>query len=152
MKRRSNSRMNGLGTVARERYEEILRGRVRACLTAQEAKVKAQYTHALGVYLERHGLADALRQYRAALEVLMAHLGKPPYRPWLGEDIDLLQYTHMQEEVEEILRGMAELQPVYAELARLRRLEARIAEKVWLAGAPSEIADLLAEIGEPSAN
>jgi hypothetical protein len=42
---------NGLGPVAREKYEAILKERVRQCITAQEAKVKAQRTKALKLYL-----------------------------------------------------------------------------------------------------
>jgi len=58
----------------------------------------------------------------------------------------------VQSGVDTILRGMKELKPVYAEIERLRRYESQIAEKVWLAGAPSEIAELLKEIGEPPAD
>ncbi len=46
---------------------------------------------------------------------------------------------------------MKELKPVFAEIERLRRFESQVTEKVWLAGAPSEIAALLKQIGEPDA-
>lgn len=149
----STNAKNGLGPVAREKYEAILKERVRQCITVQETKVKAQRAKALKVYLERNGLAGTLRQYRTALEALIAVLGEPYYRElWLRNDETLLQNTHVQEGVEGVLRGMKELKPVYAEIERLRRYESQIAERVWLAGAPSEIAELLKEIGEPPAD
>lgn len=146
-----NSKPNGLGPVAREKYEAILKERVRACIAAQEARITAQRAQALHVYLERHGLADQVRTYRAILEELLASLGEPSYRfhLWLRDDDSLLQQSKVQAGVEAILREMKELKPVYAEIERLRRFESQVAEKVWLAGAPSEIANLLAQIGEP---
>ncbi len=145
---------NGLGPVAREKYEAILKERVRQCITAQEAKVKAQRAKALKLYLERNGLADKITKYRAALEELVAFFGEPDWRStiWLRDDNALSQQSKAQNGVETILRGMKELKPVYAEIERLRRYESQIAEKVWLAGAPSEIAELLKEIGEPPAD
>ncbi len=56
----------------------------------------------------------------------------------------------MQNGVEAILRSLRELKPIYAEIERLRRIESQVAEKVWLAGAPSEIACWLTEIGDPA--
>jgi len=50
---------NGLGPVAREKYETILLARVRQCLAGQEAKIKAQRAKALKVYLDSSGLTDA---------------------------------------------------------------------------------------------
>jgi hypothetical protein len=144
---------NGLGPVAREKYEAILKERVRQCIAAQEAKIKAHRAKALKLYLESNGIADTVRKYRAALEELIAFLGEPYYREtWLRNDDSLLQQSKVQEGVEAALRGMKELKPVYAEIDRLRRFESQVAEKVWLAGAPSEIADLLKEIGEPPAD
>jgi len=147
-----NSKNNALGPVAREKYETILLARVRQCIGGQEAKIKAQRAKALKVYLDSSGLTDAVRKYRAALEELVAFLGEPPYRSnaWLRDDDTLLQQSKVQDGVEGVLRGMKELKPVYAEIERLRRFESQVAEKVWLAGAPSEIAGLLKEIGQPS--
>ena len=47
----ANGKNNGLGPVAREKYEAILRNRVRECIAAQEAKIKAQRARALKLYL-----------------------------------------------------------------------------------------------------
>jgi hypothetical protein len=148
-----NGKNNALGPVAREKYEAILKERVRACIAAQEAKITAQRAKALQMYLERNGLADTVRTYRDTLEELIAFLGEPSYhfRIWLRDDDSLLQQAKAQDGVEAVLREMKELKPIYAEIERLRRLEAQVAEKVWLAGAPSEIASLLQEIGEPRA-
>jgi hypothetical protein len=149
-----NGKHNGLGPVAREKYESILQARVRQCIAAQEAKIKAHRPKALKLYLESNGLTDTVRKYRAALEELIAFLGEPSYHfhPWLRDDDSLLQQSKVQEGVEAALRGMKELKPVYVEIERLRRFESQVAEKVWLAGAPSEIAELLKEIGEPPAD
>lgn len=149
-----NGKDNGLGPVAREKYEAILRERVRQCIAGQEAKIKAHRARALKLYLESNGIADTVRKYRAALEELIAFVDKPSYRYdlWLRDDDSLLQQSKVQEGVEMALRGMKELKPVYAEINRLRRFESQVAEKVWLAGAPSEIAELLKEIGEPPAD
>ncbi len=38
----ANSKNNGLGPVAREKYESILHARVQKCIAAQEAKVATQ--------------------------------------------------------------------------------------------------------------
>ena len=146
----ANSKNNTLGPVAREKYETILLARVRQCIAGQEVKIKAQRAKALKSYLDSSGLADTMRKYRAALEELIAFLGEPPYRSaWLRDDDSLLQQSKVQDGVEQVLHGMKELKPVYAEIERLRRFESQVAEKVWLAGAPSEIAGLLKEIGEP---
>jgi hypothetical protein len=144
---------NGLGPVAREKYETILQARVRQCIAGQEAKIKAQRAKALKVYLERNGLTDKLAKYRAALEELLTFFGEPDWRSpvWLRDDNSLSQQSKVQNGIDAILHGMKELKPVYAEIERLRRFESQIAEKVWLAGAPSEIADLLKQIGEPDA-
>ena len=66
---------NGLGPVAREKYEAILKERVRQCIGAQEAKIKAQRAKALKLYLERNGLADKITKYRTSLEELIAFFG-----------------------------------------------------------------------------
>jgi len=42
---------NALGPVAREKYEAIIKERVRKCIAAQEAKIKAQRARALKLYL-----------------------------------------------------------------------------------------------------
>jgi len=148
------SQKNALGPVAREKYETILQARVRQCIAGQEARIKSHRAKALKVYLERNGLTDKLAKYRAALEELIAFFGEPDWRSsvWLRDDNTLSQQSKVQSGVDAILHGMKELKPVYAEIERLRRFESQVAEKVWLAGAPSEIAGLLKEIGEPSAD
>jgi len=149
-----NTKNNGLGPVAREKYETILQSRVRQCVAGQEAKIKAQRAKALKLYLERNGLADKVIKYRAALEELIKFFGEPDWRStvWLRDDTVLLQQTKVQNSVEAILREMKELKKVYAEIERLRRFESQVTEKVWLAGAPGEIAELLKQIGEPPAD
>lgn len=149
-----NAKNNGLGPVAREKYEAILKERVRQCIAAQKAKIKAHRPKALKLYLESNGIAEPLKKYRAALEELSAFFGEPDWRStvWLRDDNSLGQQSKAQSGVDTILRGMKELKPVYAEIERLRRFESQVAEKVWLAGAPSEIASLLKEIGEPPAD
>jgi hypothetical protein len=47
-----------------------------------------------------------------------------------------------------ILRGKTALKPAFAEIDRLQALESQVAEKVWLAGAPDEIATLVNEVGD----
>jgi len=148
---RVNAKNNALGPVAREKYETILQARVHQCIAAQESKIKAQRAKALKTYLEQNKLADKLGKYRASLEELVAFFGEPDWRSpvWLRDDKTLAQQSKVEDGVNAILRGMKELKPVYAEIERLRRFESQVAEKVWLAGAPGEIADLLKEIGEP---
>jgi hypothetical protein len=130
---------NALGPVAREKYETILQARVRQCIAGQEAKLKAQRAKGLKIYLEQNKLADKLPKYRVALEELVAFFGEPDWRSpvWLRDDNSLSQQSKVQNGVDAILRGMKELKPVYAEIERLRRFESQVAEKVWLAGAPS---------------
>lgn len=149
-----NAKNNGLGPVAREKYETILQARVRQCIAGQEAKIKAHRPKALKLYLESNGIADTVRKYRALLEELIQFFGEPDWRHqvWLRDDASLAQQAKVQSGVEAILRRTKELKPVYAEIERLRRFESQVAEKVWLAGAPSEIAGLLKEIGEPPAD
>lgn len=90
---------------------------------------------------------------RAALEELIKFFGEPDWRStvWLRDDNSLTQQSKIQNGVEAILREMKELKKVYAEIERLRQFESQVTEKVWLAGAPSEIAALLEQIGEPDA-
>ncbi len=130
---------NALGPVAREKYESILQARVSQCIAAQEAKIKAQRAQALKLYLEQNKLADKLAKYRTVLEELIAFFSEPDWRStiWLRDDNSLTQQSKVQNSLDAILRGMKELKPVYAELERLHRLESQVAEKVWLAGAPS---------------
>lgn len=146
-----NPKQNGLGPVAREKYESILQSRVRQCIAGQEAKIKTQRAKALKIYLERNGLADKVTKYRAALEELIKYFGEPDWRStvWLRDDNSLSQQSKVQNGVEAILREMKELKKVYVEIERLRQFESQVTEKVWLAGAPSEIAELLKQIGEP---
>jgi len=146
-----NPKQNGLGPVAREKYESILQARVRLCIAGQEAKIKAQRPKALKLYLERNGLTDKVVKYRNPLEELIKFFGEPDWRStvWLRDDNSLSQQSKVQNGVEAILREMKELKKVYAEIERLRQFESQVTEKVWLAGAPSEIAELLKQIGEP---
>jgi hypothetical protein len=146
-----NTKNNGLGPVAREKYESIIQSRVRLCIAGQEAKIKAQRAKALKIYLERNGLTDKVLKYRAALEELIKFFGEPDWRStvWLRDVSSLSQQPKVQNGVEAILREMKELKKVYAEIERLRQFESQVTEKVWLAGAPSEIAELLKQIGEP---
>ena len=146
-----NTKNNGLGPVAREKYESILQSRVRQCIAGQEAIIKAQRPKALKLYLERNGLADKVLKYRNALEELIKFFGEPDWRStvWLRDDSSLSQQSKVQNGVEAILREMKELKKVYAEIERLRQFESQVTEKVWLAGAPSEIAELLKQIGDP---
>lgn len=146
-----NTKNNGLGPVAREKYESILQSRVRQCIAGQEAKIKAQRAKALKLHLERNGVADKVTKYRTALEELIKFFGEPDWRStvWLRDDSSLSQQSKVQNGVEAILREMKELKKVYAEIERLRQFESQVTEKVWLAGAPSEIAELLKQIGEP---
>ncbi len=149
-----NPKNNGLGPVAREKYESILQARVRQCIAAQEAKIKAHRAKALKQYLERNGLADKVIKYRTAVEELIKFFGEPDWRStvWLRDDNSLSQQSKVQNGVEAILHEMKELKKVYTEIERLRRFESQVTEKVWLAGAPGEIAELLKEIGEPLAD
>jgi hypothetical protein len=144
---------NALGPVAREKYETILQARVRQCIAGQEAKINAQRAKALKMYCDQNKLSDKLVKYRAALDELVVFFGEPDWRSpvWLRDDHALSQQPKVQSGIDAILRGMKELKPVYAEIERLRGFESQVAEKVWLAGAPSEIAELLKEIGVPAA-
>ncbi|MBI5033312.1 MAG: hypothetical protein HZB51_22560 [Chloroflexi bacterium] len=150
----ANAKNNNLGPVAREKYEAILNGRIQQCIAVQEAKIKAQRPKALRIFLEQHQLTDKLTKYRAMLSELITFFGEPDWRStvWLRDDNALNQQSKVQNGLETILRGLKELKPVYAELDRLHHFQSQVAEKVWLAGAPNEIAELLKEIGEPPAN
>ncbi len=146
-----NVKNNGFGPVAREKYESILKDRVGRCITVQAGKIKSHRAKALKTHLERNGLVSKLATYRAVLEDLIDFFGEPDWRSpvWLRDDSSLFQQSKVERGVDAILREMKELKKVYAEIERLRQFESQIAEKVWLAGAPSEIASLLKEIGEP---
>ena len=148
----TNSKNNGLGPVAREKYETLMKERVRQCIVAQETKIKRHRSKALKTFLDQNKLTDKLTKYRAALEELIAFFGEPDWRStvWFRDDSSLSQQSKVQNGVEAILRGLKELKPVYTEIERLRRIESQVAEKVWLAGMPSEIANWLAEIGDPA--
>lgn len=144
-----NSKNNGLGPVAREKYETILHARVQKCIAAQEAKINEHRAAALRTYLDRSGIAETLATYRRTLEQLIQFFGEPGYHstPWLRDDHSLNHESKVQTGIDTILRGMKELKSVYAEIERLREFDSQVAEKVWLAGAPDEIAALLEEIG-----
>ncbi|CAG0960762.1 hypothetical protein ANRL3_00862 [Anaerolineae bacterium] len=146
-----NAKNNGLGPVARDKYESILKSRVQQCIASQEAKIKAQRPKALKIYLDRNGLADKMTKYRAALEELIKFFGEPDWRStvWLRDDNSLTQQSKVQSGIEAILHEMKDLKKVYAEIEHLRQFESQVTEKVWLAGTPSEIAALLEQIGEP---
>ena len=149
-----NSKRNGLGPVAREKYENILRARVEKCIAAQQARINQHRDAAFKTYLEQSGIAETIATYRRTLEELIQLFGEPGYHstPWLRDDKSLKQETKVQSGIDAILRGMKELKSVYAEIERLREFESQVAEKVWLAGAPEEIAELLMEIGAPAAS
>jgi len=134
-----NTKNNGLGPVAREKYETILQSRVRQCIAGQEAKINAQHPKALKLYLDRNGLSDKMTKYRATLEELIRFFGEPDWRSttWLRDDNSLTQQSKVRDSIDAILRGMKELKPGFAEIERLRRFESQVTEKVWLAGAPS---------------
>ncbi len=144
-----NSKHNGLGPVAREKYETILHTRVQKCIAAQETKINEHRAAALKTYLDRSGIAETLATYRRALEELIQFFGEPGYHstPWLRDDKSLNHESKVQTGIDTILRGLKELKLVHAEIERLREFESQVAEKVWLAGAPEEIAALLEEIG-----
>jgi hypothetical protein len=148
-----NAKNNGLGPVAREKYENILRARVEKCIAAQQAKINQYRDAAFKTCLEQSGIAETIATYRRTLEELIQPFGEPSYHstPWLRDDKSLKQESKVQSGIDAILRGMKELKSVYAEIERLREFESQVAEKVWLAGAPEEIAELLMEIGEPAA-
>ncbi len=149
-----NSKHNGLGPVAREKYENILRARVEKCIAAQQARINRHRDAAFKTYLEQSGIAETIATYRRTLEELIQLFGEPGYHstPWLRDDKSLKQESKVQSGIDAILRGMKELKSVYAEIERLREFESQVAEKVWLAGAPEEIAELLMEIGAPAAS
>jgi hypothetical protein len=145
---------NRLGAVAREKYEAILQTRLLRCIAAQEAKVNARKKQALQIYLEQNRLANKLSAYRLLLQSLLEFFGEPDwhYPVWLRDDDFLFQNPKVVKGMDRVLRQMPELKPVFAELDRLKAIQEQITEKVWLAGAPEEIAELLKEIGEPPAN
>ncbi len=145
---------NRLAAVTREKYEAILQRRLQRALAAQEAKVNARKNQALQIYLEQSGMATKLAAYRLLLEGLLEFFGEPDwhYPVWLRDDSYPFQDPKVVKGMERVLRQMAELKPVFAELDRLKAIQEQITEKVWLAGAPEEIAELLKEIGEPPAN
>ena len=142
----------GLGPVAREKYEAILQARLGACIAVQEAKFQARRADALKIFLEKNELVSKVATYRASLENLVAFFGEPDWRnpAWLRDDTCLLSNPKVHRGMDAVLRGMKDLKPVFAEIERLRRFQAQVTEKVWLAGVPGEIATLLQEIGEPA--
>ncbi len=143
---------NGLGPVAREKYESILHARVQKCIAAQEVIINRHRAAAFKTYIDRSGIAETLAIYRRALEGLIQFFGEPSYHssPWLRDDNSLKQESKVQTGIEAVLREMRELKSVFAEVERLKEFDFQVAEKVWLAGAPSEIAELLNQIGTPS--
>lgn len=150
----SSARNNGLGPVAREKYEAILQARVRRCVAVQEAMIKARRSDALGIFLEKNGLVGKIATYRASLEELIGFFGEPDWRnpAWLRDDSALRNHPKVEKGINAILREMPDLKDAFAELDRLHHFEEQVTEKVWLAGAPEEIAELLQEIGEPPAH
>ena len=147
-----NLKNNGLGPVAREKYENILRARVDKCIAAQQAKINQHRGGAFKMYLARSGIAETLATYRRTLEELIQFFGEPSgyhSSPWLRDDRSLRKESKVESGMDKVLCGMKELKAVYSEMERLREFESRVSEKVWLAGAPEEIAELLQEIGEP---
>ena len=74
-----NGKNNGLGPVAREKYETILQARVRQCIAAQETKIKTHRAKALRMFLEQNKLSDKLAKYRGVIEELIAFFGEPDW-------------------------------------------------------------------------
>ncbi len=148
-----NGKTSRLGAVAREKYESILQNRIQRCLGAQDAKINTRREEALQIYLEQNELTAKLDTYRTLLEGLIEFFGYPSWeRPaYLRDNSSLCHDAKVVEGINNILRGMPDLQPVFAELDRLKAIQEQITEKVWLAGAPEEIAELLKDIGEPPA-
>lgn len=138
---------NLLGPVAREKYESILRDRVTRGIKALEQKIEPFRERELANALKDLGVYDDLMAYRATAERLTAVFERPYGGVWLGNDRAVLQCDELRDAFEARLQTLRELRPVYAELARLRAFESQIAEKVWLADAPSAIAALLEQIG-----
>ncbi len=145
---------NRLATVTREKYEAILQRRLQRAIAAQEARINERKKQALQIYLEQNGLATKLAAYRLLLQSLLEFFGEPDwhYPVWLRDDSYLLQDPQVVKGMDRVLRQMPELKSVFGELDRLKAIQEQITEKVWLAGAPEEIADLLKEIGEPPTN
>ncbi len=145
---------NRLAAVTREKYEAILQRRLQRAIAAQEAKVNARKKQALQIYLEQNKLANKLSAYRLLLQSLLEFFGEPDwhYPVWLRDDSYLFQDPQVVKGMDRVLRQMPELKSVFAELDRLKAIQEQITEKVWLAGAPEEIAELLKEIGEPPTN
>ncbi len=148
-----NGKTSRLGAVAREKYESILQNRIQRCIGVQDARVNVRREEALQIYLEQNDLVAKLDTYRTLLEGLIEFFGYPSWeRPaYLRDNSSLVHDAKVVEGINAILRGMPDLQPVFAELDRLKAIQEQITEKVWLAGAPEEIADLLKDIGEPPA-
>lgn len=149
-----NGKTSRLGAVARERYESILQNRIQRCIGVQEARVNAHREEALQIYLEQNDLVAKLDTYRTLLEGLIEFFGYPSWeRPaYLRDNSSLVHDAKVVEGINAILRGKPDLQPVFAELDRLKAIQEQITEKVWLAGAPEEIAELLKDIGVPPAS
>ncbi len=145
---------NRLAAVTREKYEAILQRRLQRSIAAHEARIQERKKQALQIYLEQNGLAIKLASYRLLLEGLLEFFGEPDwhYPVWLRDDGYLFQEPKVVEGMERVLRQMPELKSSFAELDRLKAIQEQITEKVWLAGAPEEIAALLGEIGEPPAH
>ncbi len=134
----STAKNNGLGPVARDKYENILHTRVQRCIAAQEDKIDQYRAAAFKTYLDQSGIAETLTVYRRALEELIQFFGEPGYHssPWLRSDKSLKEESKVQRGIEAVLRDMQELKSVFAELERLKEFDSAVAEKVWLAGAP----------------
>ncbi len=144
---------NGFGPVARDKYEKIIRDRISRSIGALEKQIDAHRDEALQRLLMQIGISDKLAQCRTIFDELNASLEADNYiRPtWLCNDLGLLGIGKIRQGVDTLLRNKASLKPLFTEIDRLRGIEDKVAEKVWLAGAPGEIAELLKEIGEGSA-
>ncbi len=145
---------NGLGPVTREKYEKIIHERISGRIKALDKQIEAHRSDALAEYLKKEGLAEKLARCRSLFEELRAVFDSDHYvhPQWLESNHELFGTKKVRDGVESILRGKPQLKPAFAEVDRLRELEARVAEKVWLAGAPDEIAKLLKEIGDSAAS
>ncbi|CAG0968418.1 hypothetical protein GPROT1_01369 [Gammaproteobacteria bacterium] len=139
---------SAFGPATREKYEEILFNRVNARIATLNKKLEAQRKDASAKYLKSTGLDNKHAEYCRLISELEEATGSSSYGPWLDTPEKLMATTKVRAGVDAVLQNMPSLKPTFAELRRLNALKDSIREKVWLAGAPSEIAAILAEIGE----
>lgn len=139
---------SAFGPATREKYEEILFNRVNACIATLNKKLEAHREDASAKYLKSTGLDKKLEQYWRLVSKLEEATGASAYHPWIGTTKEFMVTTKIRAGIEAVLQNTPSLKPTFAELRRLNALKDSVREKVWLAGAPEEIAAILAEIGE----